>query len=875
MRKQILILYILSLLFAIDHSAFGIPAYPFPVEIIQPNGTKITIIQKGDERVKWAQSVDGYSLMRNKNGIYEYTTLSPGNDMVPSGIQAKNQSERNFSDIQFLNKTPKGLTYSKSQIGLMKSISGNYLKSAQKYFPTTGSRKLLCILVGFTDKTFTKTKADFEALFNQVGYINDGASGSVYDYFKENSYNQLNLAVTVAGPFSAAHDMAYYGANNSTGDDVKPSALVSEAVTLANPSVNYANFDNDADGSVDGIYVIYAGYGEEVTGVSADAIWAHSSAINPLTLDGTTVSAYACSSELRGSSNTGITRIGVICHEFSHVMGAFDFYDTDYTDNGLYDGTGRWDIMGGGSWNNNGATPSHHNPYSKIYTFGWATTNTLTSGANITLDNAEMNSNSFYRFNTTTSNEFFLIENRQKQKFDNYIPGHGMIIYHVDGNYISTAANEINAGSHQGMYPVCANATGNPPTTYGVINNSGLPFPGTGNKTSFTDTTIPNSLSWSGANTGRSITSITENSINKTVSFKAPTFLIPPSAPLATPATNIIQTSFTANWNSTATASGYSLDVATDIGFTTFVDGFNDKDVGNVTSWSVTGLSVRTQYYYRLRAYNSGGSAVNTNIISVTTLSNAPNTPIGLTAFSCSSSVTLKWRKNTGSYFMRYRIYGGITSNPTLKIDSTSTNISDTIKVISGLTLGQTYYFRVTAVNDDGPESAFSLQSTETVKTGVVPVIKSKWGDVLICYNLQDSIVSYQWYKGGSVISNANKQYYATDKQAGIYMVETIDKNGCENPSNSISISLTKSLTVYPNPASVSFTLKLNNASDGKAIVSILNSSGVKMMEYQAENTNGELFKEIPVNNLDAGIYIVQVLLNHKELYATKIVIRK
>lgn len=875
MRKQVLFLFIFFLFIFYNQSALGVPAYPFPVEIIQPDGTKIIVIQKGDEHVKWAQTLDGYSIMRNSKGIFEYSTLSSANDMIPSGVHAKNQSERSSSDLQFLSKTKKGLVYSKSQVGIMKSISGAYLKSTQKVFPTSGSRKLICILIGFTDKAFTKTKADFENLFNQVGYTDDGATGSIFDYYKENSYGQLNLTVTVAGPFVAAHSMAYYGANDASGNDVNPQALVTEAVTLANPSVNYADFDNDGDGTVDGIYVIHAGYGEEVTGVSTNAIWAHASSINPLTLDGEEISSYSCSSELRGNSGTGITRIGVICHEFGHVMGAADYYDTDYSDNGDYDGTGYWDIMASGSWNNDGATPAHHNPYTKIYSYGWAAPSSLKSGANVTLYNAEQNSNSFYRINTTTANEFFLIENRQKQKFDSYIPGHGMIIYHVDGNYISTAANGINTGSHQGMYPVCANSTGNPPTVYGDINGTGLPFPGTGKKTSFTDLTTPNSLSWSGSNTSMPITNITEDNTNKTISFTAPVIPDPPSAPSANPATNILQTSFYTNWDTPASAAGYRLDVATDIGFTTFVTGYNDKDIGNVTTSRVTGLTLRMKYYYRLRAYNLGGPSSNSNVVQVTTVSYPPSAPIGLTAVSCNNLMTLKWRKNSDQYFMRYRIYGGTASNPTIKMDSTTASISDTSKVITGLIHGQTYYFRVTAVNDDGPESDFSSQTSETVKTGVIPFIKAKWGDVLICSNIGDSITSYQWFKGGSAIVTATQQFYVTDKISGDYNVETIDLNGCKNPSNSVSISGTKSLLLYPNPATISFALKLNDPTEGSAIISIINSSGVKVMELQAEYANYELTKAIPVATLDEGIYVVQVLLNRKDLYITKLVVRK
>ena len=236
--------------------------------------------------------------------------------------------------------------------------------------------------------------------------------------------------------------------------------------------------------------------------------------------------------------------------------------------------------------------------------------------------------------------------------------------------------------------------------------------------------------------------------------------------------------------------------------------------------------------------------------------------------------MTVKWIKNTDPYVIRYRIYGGLTSNPTLQIDST-TNASEIEKVFTGLVHGQTYYFRVTAVNDDGPESSFSNQATEIVKTGVVPVIKAKWGDVLICSNLGDSIASYQWFKEGSTILAATQQYYATNKLAGTYRVETIDLNGCKNPSNTISISGIKSTTIYPNPAKVSFALKIMDAGEGSAIISILNSSGIKVLELQAEYANYELTKEISVSNLDAGIYVVQVLLNRKDLYTTKLVVKK
>jgi hypothetical protein len=90
-------------------------------------------------------------------------------------------------------------------------------------------------------------------------------------------------------------------------------------------------------------------------------------------------------------------------------------------------------------------------------------------------------------------------------------------------------------------------------------------------------------------------------------------------APRAGKATNVTATGFTANWRAVSGATGYRLDVATDSSFTNYVTGYQDLDVGNVTSKDVTGLSARTLYYYRVRAYNANGTSPNSNVIQVRT----------------------------------------------------------------------------------------------------------------------------------------------------------------------------------------------------------------------------------------------------------------
>ncbi|MBS0632467.1 MAG: immunoglobulin domain-containing protein [Verrucomicrobia bacterium] len=90
-----------------------------------------------------------------------------------------------------------------------------------------------------------------------------------------------------------------------------------------------------------------------------------------------------------------------------------------------------------------------------------------------------------------------------------------------------------------------------------------------------------------------------------------------PLAPAALTARNINEVGFTARWSASANATGYRLDVATDSAFASLVAGYSNLDVGPVLGATVTGLSIDTTYYYRVRAYNSSGTSASSNTITV------------------------------------------------------------------------------------------------------------------------------------------------------------------------------------------------------------------------------------------------------------------
>jgi immune inhibitor A len=249
---------------------------------------------------------------------------------------------------------------------------------------------------------------------------------------------------------------------------------------------------------VDAVVVIAAGTGAEVTG-NVNDIWSHQWGISPKTVGGVKVQSYFMGPE------DGL--VGVMAHELGHLlMGWPDLYDLDYSSSG----TGAWDLMAGGSWNNGGNTPAHPSCYCKVKA-GWLNPVTLFNEArSVTIEPYHAKGQAFrLPIGDVNSKEYFLVANRRKAGFDGALPGEGMSIEHVDetrSNNTDETHYLVDFEQADGRFDL------NHGTNRGDSND---PFP-LGATTSFTATTTPTSKAYDGSDSKVSITSIQRSGSNIT-----------------------------------------------------------------------------------------------------------------------------------------------------------------------------------------------------------------------------------------------------------------------------------------------------------------------------------------------------------------------
>ena len=374
-----------------------------------------------------------------------------------------------------------------------------------------GSPKVPVILVQFSDLKFTSglpkdescVTSDQQVMVNDFfdkfcnglrdgGYYTDhGSFGAIAEYFRDQSDGLFTPDFVVIGPVTLENGYATYG-KNEKGTDSNISEFYKESVQKAQDLFNDWNlFDNDHNGTVDMMFFIYAGKGENFSN-NPNAIWPKERPSGG-TICSVTIGCYACCNEILSTGKPD--GIGTFIHELSHALGLPDLYDFGL----LAYGMDYWDIMDCGCYCNNSYWPCGYSAYEKDF-MGWKPLVTLddTEATHIVLKPQHAGGVGYKMVNPDNPDEYYVIENRQNEEWDTYIgcmdydiKAHGMVVTHIDYAQSFWTGNWVNSTiEHQRCTLVPADGH-----LESYINNGcsydqyiksslGNPFPGTKNVTS-------------------------------------------------------------------------------------------------------------------------------------------------------------------------------------------------------------------------------------------------------------------------------------------------------------------------------------------------------------------------------------------------------
>lgn len=507
--------FILPAAFAFALGAWAVPAKKGAIcSVPQPDGSVMQLTVMGDEHNHYYLTSDKKVVIAAE-GEYCYATINEKGKVLNSKVKAHAPEKRTAEESAFVEKLSADViakaimrasdeNENEDETGNGNSHDGVGL-FPNHTFPCNGNVKALAFLVGYSDVPFSEESAQyFKDMITQEGFSENGATGSCRDFYVDASGGLFVPEFDVYGPVTLPNPRSYYGGNDAYGNDNHPEYMMLHAAQLLDDEVDFSQYDTDGDGFIDNVFIFYAGEGEAAGG-GDETVWPHSWEKTFLQkFDGVRLKRYACGPEM--ISATSRDGIGTFCHEFGHVLGLPDLYNTndasaDYTPMS-------WSVMDAGCYNNNSRTPPTFSAFERN-ALGWMGDNLveITGPASCTLDHI-IDSNKAYVISTPKENEFFILENRQQSGWDKYLPYHGMLIWHIDYNATIWRNNTPNNNkSHQyiDLVEACNRNYSD------RFNQRRYPFPGSSKVKEYKYGGTPDFKTWSGLNLGLDITDITES----------------------------------------------------------------------------------------------------------------------------------------------------------------------------------------------------------------------------------------------------------------------------------------------------------------------------------------------------------------------------
>ncbi|MGM9713450.1 MAG: M6 family metalloprotease domain-containing protein [Prevotella sp.] len=348
--KQIILS--LLLLLGVASMCHASKANPRRITVTLEDGRTVLVAQRGDEHFHYLATTRGEVVVRTDAGTYRIATAGEIAALKAESVEAG--TRRRAAQTFPANVRP---------------------------FPRVGSPRVLVVMMGFTDREFCFTRADFDLWLNGTEYNTSAGTsanyGSVAQYFNDCSGGKFRPQFDVVGPFKAKNASTYYGQNSGSSDMLsRYTELLKEACEAADlAGTDFTQYDGNGDGYVDLVYVIYAGYSEGSSGID-NLIWPKSGSTSSIPdRDGKKFYRYGLSNELYGGQDSPLRLdgIGVFCHEMCHTLGMPDVYPTqDFGAASNYDNQSMeyWDLMDAGEYSGNGYYPTPLTAWEREW-LGW------------------------------------------------------------------------------------------------------------------------------------------------------------------------------------------------------------------------------------------------------------------------------------------------------------------------------------------------------------------------------------------------------------------------------------------------------------------------------------------------------------------------
>ncbi len=428
--------------------AGAVTAWPGAIQITNPDGSKIMVRAHGDEHFHYfTDAEESFIMERDSKGFFR-------------------KAVRDGKALEYCAESVNILMAEKGSQKCVDHTTPSCLPAidddGRTTYPTIGTDiHGLIVLLEYADTPFVipNPKSTIERMLNEPGYSLYGGHGSAADYFTACSDGNFIPVFDVSEIITLPEPRAWYTGDNLKQFDNWGYALKYALEELDRQGMDFSRYDYDNDGVIDTVYFIYAGHGQHDT-ADGSCIWPHQGNYDDeiygeVVLDGKIFRPYACSNELvadfripEGESAPCLAGVGVFCHEYSHVLGIPDLYNTGYN-MGNISTPGTWSIMDQGPYNNDATQPPLYSAYEK-WICRWTEFYEAEDGETYILDAATNNGHAV-KIATDSPNEYFIVESRCNESWDESLGEEGLVIWHIDFDKNAWDNNLVNSRTNPGV----------------------------------------------------------------------------------------------------------------------------------------------------------------------------------------------------------------------------------------------------------------------------------------------------------------------------------------------------------------------------------------------------------------------------------------